>query len=94
MKHITNVTTLDAWHKVQLSDTKYRDAYDNLRDEFSLIEELVKARLERRMTQAQLAERAGMKQAAIARLESGESNPSYKTLARVARALNKRVVFL
>lgn len=94
MKHTINLTTLNNWHNEQLPDANYQTAYNELHDEFSLIEELVKARLERRMTQAQLADKAGMKQAAIARLESGESNPSYKTLARVARALDKRVAFV
>jgi len=38
------------------------------------------------LTQAQLARRSGTSQAAIARYESGDSNPSTATLQRITRA--------
>lgn len=38
------------------------------------------------LTQAELAERMGATQSAIARLESGRSKPSTATLEKVARA--------
>ncbi len=68
--------------------------YEALEDEFRLAGELVKARLERKLTQAQLADKMGVQQAAIARLEGGASNPSYKTLARVAKALDKKIALV
>lgn len=77
-----------------LNDPEFRKAYDALEEEYQLIEEMIKARLQSNLTQAQLAQKAGMKQAAIARLESGQSNPSYKTLSRVAKALDKKISFV
>ncbi|MGI9027638.1 MAG: helix-turn-helix domain-containing protein [Candidatus Saccharimonadales bacterium] len=74
-----------------LSDPEVKVAYDKLEDEFLLADALIRARLDHKLTQAQLAEKVGMKQAAIARLESGESNPRYKTLSRVAKALDKKI---
>ena len=46
-------------------------------------------------TQDELAERAGMRQANIHRLESGENVPLLTTIDRIARALDARIdVFL
>lgn len=69
-------------------------AYGSMEDEFRLIEILIAARHEKQLTQAQLARKLGMQQEAIARLESGTANPTYKTLARVAKALDKRIAFI
>ncbi|MHB9092687.1 MAG: helix-turn-helix transcriptional regulator [Chloroflexota bacterium] len=43
------------------------------------------------LTQEQLAEKTGLKRSYIARLESGESNPTVKTLHRLARAVGDNV---
>jgi DNA-binding XRE family transcriptional regulator len=45
------------------------------------------ARQDARLTQAQLARRAGVTQPAIAQLEDPDSNPTIDTLDKVARAL-------
>ncbi len=44
------------------------------------------------MTQAKLAKKVGMKQSAIARIEAGTFVPSFKTLARIAKAFDKTLV--
>lgn len=91
---IKNLPNWDDLSDELLSDPEIKAEYDALEDEFRLIEDLIKARHERQMTQAQLAHKAGMKQAAIARLESGKANPSYKTLTKVAKALDKKITFV
>jgi DNA-binding XRE family transcriptional regulator len=85
---------LDQLKQELLEDPETRAAYAALEDEFNLISLLIDARLEKHLTQAQLADKLGMKQSAIARLESGQSNPRYKTLARVAKALDKEIRFV
>ncbi len=52
---------------------------------------LRKARIEAGMTQETLARRIGVAQPVVARLESGRSNPSLRTLERVARVFKLRV---
>lgn len=47
---------------------------------------LVRMRARSRLTQAELAERLGTTQTAIARLESGRQSPSVQTLQRYAHA--------
>jgi transcriptional regulator with XRE-family HTH domain len=70
-----------------------REAYDALRAEFAFLDEVLKARAEAGLTQAQLAERVGTTQSAIARLESGalKHSPSIATLQKYAKALGYRV---
>ena len=50
------------------------------------------ARAEESLTQEKLAKKLGMTQQQLARLESGESNPTVRTIARVAHGLGRRVV--
>jgi len=70
-----------------------RKAYDELSEEFSFIDEVLKARAASGLTQAELAARVGTTQSAIARLESGtpKHSPSIVTLQRYARAMGYRV---
>ena len=77
-----------------LSDPVVKKEYDALEDEFALIESLISARLAKKMTQSELAIKVGMKQAAIARLEGGESNPTYSTLSKIAKVLDKKVALI
>ena len=51
--------------------------------EVELIGKLIEAREEKGMTQAQLAKAAGVKQSAVARLESLKATPQIDTLLKV-----------
>ena len=78
-----------------LSNSEVKAEYDSLEKEFSLFEELLKARTVAGLTQAQVAERMGTKTPAIARLESGGGNkkhsPSLSTLQKYAQAVDCHV---
>ena len=78
-----------------LSNPEVKAEYDSLEKEFSLFEELLKARTIAGLTQAEVAERMGTKTPAIARLESGGGNkkhsPSLSTLQKYAQAVNCHV---
>lgn len=69
-----------------------REAYEALGPQFDFIEMMIEARLKKGLTQAALAKRLGTKQSAIARLESGDSNPTLDLLRRVAKALDANLV--
>lgn len=70
-----------------------RREYDALSEEFELLDEILKARAEAGFTQAELAERIGTTQSAVARMESsiGKHSPSLATLKRYANALGYRL---
>lgn len=68
-------------------------AYEELDEEFEFLDQVLKARAETGLTQAEVAARAGTTQSAIARLESAElrHSPSIATLRKYAKALGYRV---
>ncbi len=76
-----------------LARPEVRKAYDELGDEFAFLDEVLKARAEAGLTQAEVAARVGTTQSAIARLESAEAkhSPSIATLQKYAKALGYRV---
>ena len=78
-------------HQAMLrDDPEYAREYEALGEEFALVETLVSARNAHGLTQLQVAERLGVAQPAIARIESGR-NVSLKTLRRYAGALGCRL---
>lgn len=68
-------------------------AYDGLAEEFAFLDEVLKARADTGLTQAEVAQRIGTTQSAVARLESAAAkhSPSIATLQKYARALGYRV---
>ena len=65
-----------------------REQYEKLKPRFEAITALIRSRRARGMTQAQLAERMGVKQSVISAVESGRRSPRLETLAEAARALD------
>lgn len=74
-----------------LKNPAVRAEYDRLAPEFEISAELIRARLRAGLSQAELAARMGTSQSAIARLESGQTLPSTKTLLRFAQATKSKV---
>lgn len=77
--------------KKWFADPKFKKVYDELQPKYDLIRKILDKRLEKNMTQAQLAKKVGTGQSAIARLETPGSNPSFKFLLRVAKALDSKL---
>ena len=69
-----------------LANPKVKAEYDALAPEFEIAAELLRARLRAGLSQAELAARMGTSQSTVARLESGQTLPSTKTLLRYAKA--------
>ena len=72
-----------------------RQEYDALKPEFSLLHQMLKARKEAGLSQADVAERMGTKAPAVTRLESsltnGKHSPSVDTLRKYAEAVGCRL---
>lgn len=73
-----------------LADPVVQAQYDALAPEFEISSELVRARMRAGLSRAELATRMGTSRSAIARLESGQTLPSTKTLLRFTRATESR----
>ncbi len=83
--------SFSSFKKRALRNKAVREAYNALAPEFAIAEAIIRKRLERGLTQSQLAKKIGTKQSAISRLESGNYNASIGFLAKIAKALNLRL---
>ncbi|PXV89542.1 helix-turn-helix protein [Lachnotalea glycerini] len=72
----------------QLQDEEFKKEYDNLQPEFDVIRAIVDARVSQNLTQKELAERTGINQADISKLENGTRNPSINLLKRLADGMD------
>lgn len=70
--------------KEQLQDDEFRKEWEDIQPEMDVIRAIVDARISQNLTQKELAERTGINQADISKLENGTRNPSLKLLKRLA----------
>ncbi|MEZ6074071.1 MAG: helix-turn-helix transcriptional regulator [Pirellulales bacterium] len=84
-------TRVDDLHKEWMKNPKYRREYEALNEEFALTRAMIEARTRAGLTQQEVARRMNTTQAVIARLESGGSLPSTRTLQRFAKATGSRL---
>ena len=75
-----------------LADAATRAEFDAQAPEFETARELVAARAQAGLSQAQVAERMGTTQSTVARLESGKHPPSLRSVQRYAQAVGGRAV--
>lgn len=83
--------SFDSYLNEKLKNEEFKKEYDALEPEFVIMQAMIDARKERGLTQKQLAEKTGITQADISRLERGSANPSLRTLQRLATGLGMRV---
>lgn len=74
-----------------LKDDEFRAEYEKLSPRYEAIEQIIRARKEQNMTQAELAGRIGTQKSNISRLESGNYNPTLDMLIKIAQALGKKL---
>ncbi|MDE5937476.1 MAG: helix-turn-helix transcriptional regulator [Lachnospiraceae bacterium] len=72
-----------------LKDEEFKLEYEKLQPRYEAIAQIIRARKEQNMTQAELAKRVGTQKSNISRLESGNYNPSLDFLVKVAESLGK-----
>lgn len=85
--------SLKAFKSRALKRKDVRREYDRLEEEFTFLDDILRARTETGLSQAQVATRIGTTQSAVARLESaqGSHSPSIATLQRYASALGYKL---
>ena len=80
--------TLDAMLSEQLKDNEFQKEYESIQPELNVIRAIVDARTSQHLTQKELAERTGINQADISKLENGTRNPSVNLLKRLADGMD------
>ena len=86
---------MEEWDKVKkelLKDKEVYKEYKRLEPKYKLISQIIGMRNKKGLTQKELACRLNTKQSAIARLESGNYNPTLEFLQKTAKALGKKLV--
>ena len=75
----------------QMEDPAFAAEYAAQRPEYEAIRAVIAARLACNMTQKELAEKTGIRQSNISRIENGSASPTIDTLARIAAGLGKQL---
>lgn len=76
-------------HKQQLlKNPAFKKAYEESELEYQIARALIKARIEKGLTQKQLADKLQTRQSVISRVENAKTVPSLSFLKRLAEVLN------
>lgn len=73
------------------SDKNLKKEYNALAPRYELISKAIDARLKKKMTQEEVAEKMGTTKSSISRFESGNYNPTIDFLIRLSNALGKQL---
>jgi transcriptional regulator with XRE-family HTH domain len=79
--------TLNQFKDEQMQDSEFVREYEAIQPELDVIRAIVDARTSQNLTQKELAERTGINQADISKLENGTRNPSVNLLKRLAEGM-------
>lgn len=72
----------------QMKDDEFKKEWDDLEPEYNMIQAIIDARKSKKMTQKELAERTGIDQSDISKIETGSANPALSTLKRLAEGMD------
>ena len=70
---------------------EFNKAWEESREEYRLIGEMISIRKKNKITQSKLAEITGNKQQVISRIEKKENNPSLKVFCNILNALGYKL---
>lgn len=81
------------YKKELLKNPKVRNEYEKLKPEFNLASSIIETRLKKKMTQEEVASKAGIPQSTVARIEGlTHGIPKISTLQKIANALDARLI--
>ena len=86
----------EVYEKILMKRPGFKEAQEETRLEFEIARALIKARIEKGLTQAEIAKRMNTKQSVISRVENARTMPSLAFLKRLAVVLGTslRVQFI
>ena len=73
----------------QLQNPEFAAEWERQRPEREYIKAIVAARLDQNLTQKDLAEKTGIRQSNISRIENGNCSPTVATLQQIASGVGK-----
>ncbi|MBQ3376794.1 MAG: helix-turn-helix domain-containing protein [Synergistaceae bacterium] len=83
--------TFDEFLKEQLQDPKFREEYEALAPDYSIIQAIFDAQDKFNLSIKDVADRTGISKADISKIINGNANPSLRTLKKLAKGLNMKI---
>jgi len=80
---------LQKYLEKQLKEPEFAAEWERQRPEREYIKAIIAARLEKNLTQKELAEKTGIRQSNISRIENGNCSPTIATLQQIADGVGK-----
>ena len=75
----------------QFENPEFTDEWEQQRPEREYLKAMIAARISQNMTQKELAEKTGIRQSNISRIENGYSSPTVATLKLLAEGMGKKL---
>ena len=82
------MTNWDTYKQKLLKNPEFKKLYEESQPEFEITRAIIRARIENKITQKELAKRMNTTQSVISRVEQAKTSPSISFLKRLAAALN------
>ena len=86
------MSDLKRYIEQQMKDPAFRAEYEASETEYQMTRSLIAARMASNMTQKELADKSGVRQSNISRIESGSCSPTIATLQALAEGLGKKLI--
>jgi len=84
---VKDMPRFEDWESEKIKNVEFMAAAEELEPGY----QVARLRMQRGLTQTQLAEMVGTRQPSIARLENGSNKPSLTFLNKIAAALNAKI---
>ena len=81
----------DSFKDLSKDKPELKEIYEGEDPVYELRKKILKLRIDKGLSQEELAKRAGTKQSVISRIENGESEPGIETVKKIARVLDREV---
>lgn len=88
MRYDYIMTNWDTYKQKLLKNPEFKRLYEESQPEFEITRAIIRARIENKITQKELAKRMNTTQSVISRVEQARVSPSISFLKRLAAALN------
>ena len=85
------MSELQEYLEEQLKDPEFAAEWERQRPEREYIKAIIGARIEKNLTQKELAQKTGIRQSNISRIENGNCSPTIATLQQIADGVRKKL---
>lgn len=86
--------SFDQYFKESLKDSEFKKLWEKTEPKYQLSRQIIKKRLEKKMSQQELAKKSGTTQAIISKIENSNFNPTINLLERISYGLGSKLTFL